>query len=471
MKSGRPRIAIVGAGLSGLGAAGMLFGRGCDVLILDEGMQAGGQYLKRPYPAFGRLPGKRGDFLYALGLSLIDRIASGRAELMPGVQVVGADGNRSLWVETAEGRLDEIRADAILFATGARERFIPFDGWTLPGVISTGAAQLLLKTCSVLPARRMVVSGSGPLPATSAGEIAAAGGRIQVLIDQASLLSAGKFFFQLAAYPSKLIEVWKSLFHLASAGIMVRPRSAVIEAVGDGVLQEVVCCSLDRHGGPVPGSEKVIRTGCLAVGYGFAANIELAQAAGCRLSFDANARGWVVDVDECMRTSLPGIYAAGEITGVAGARKSLIEGGIAGLSIARDMGLQCGREHGRRLGLLRRSREKEISFGRLINRFSTPPAGLLNNINDGTIICRCEDVTMGEIRKSIAGGGLTPAGIKRATRCGMGMCQGRTCGPILHDLVSMHAGLNDPPHPFSARTPVKPVGVSSLLDPLESCGH
>jgi NAD(P)H-nitrite reductase large subunit len=233
----------------------------------------------------------------------------------------------------------------------------------------------------------------------------------------------------------------------------------------------VVYCSLDRHGGPVPGSEKVIRTGCLAVGHGFAANVELPQAAGCRLSFDRDAGGWVVEVDECMRTSLPGIYAAGEITGVAGARKSLIEGGIAGLSIARDMGLRRGGEHGPKLGLLRRSRQKEISFGRLINRLSTPPAGLLNNINDCTVICRCEDVTMGDIRTSFSEGGLTPAGIKRATRCGMGMCQGRICGPVLHDLVCMEAGCSDPPHPFSARIPVKPMGVSSFLDPAEDAGH
>ncbi|MFO8088753.1 MAG: NAD(P)/FAD-dependent oxidoreductase [Desulfatiglandaceae bacterium] len=463
MKS-KPKVVVVGAGLSGLAAAGVLCGKGCNVVIVDEGMQPGGQYLKRPEPSLGRLPWNRRDSLSSLGLSLIKQIALQGAEFMPGAQVVGADGGRSLWVENAERRLVEMRSEAVLFATGARERFVPFNGWTLPGVISTGAAQLLLKTCGVLPAKRMVVAGCGPLPLTVAAEISAAGVRIQGLIYQTPLLPAGKIFFRLAAYPLKMVEAWKSLFRLAAAGVLLRPGAAVIKAVGDEVLQEVVYCSLDREGNLMPGSEKTIRTECLAVGHGFAANIELPQAAGCRLSFDKDAHGWAVEVDECMRTSLPGIYASGELTGVAGARKSLIEGQISGHSIARDLGLEKEQGYQPRLRRLRRIREKEINFGRLINRVSVPPVGLWRNIHDDTIICRCEDVTMGNIRKSSVDGVLTPGGIKRATRCGMGMCQGRTCGPVLHDLISMQAGFTDPVPPLSARIPVKPIGVSSLLD-------
>jgi NADPH-dependent 2,4-dienoyl-CoA reductase/sulfur reductase-like enzyme len=457
MKS-KPKVVVVGAGLSGLAAAGVLCGRGCNVVIVDEGMQPGGQYLKRPYPSLGSLPGKRRDSLFSLGLSLIEQVVLQGVEFMPGAQVVGVDGEGcSLWVENAEGRIVEMKAESVLFATGARERFVPFSGWTLPGVISTGATQLLLKTC-------------GPLPLTVASEISAAGMRVQALIYQTPLLPAGKIFFRLAAYPLKMVEAWKSLFRLAVAGVMVRPGAAVIKAVGDEVLKEVVYCFLDREGNLIPGSEKTIRTQCLAVGHGFAANIELPQAAGCRLSFDRDAHGWVVEVDEGMCTSLPGIYASGELTGVAGARKSLIEGQIAGHSIARDLGLEKEQGYQPRLSRLRRIREKEINFGRLINRISVPPVGLWRNIHDDTIICRCEDVTMGNIRKSSVDGALTPGGIKRATRCGMGMCQGRTCGPVLHDLISMQAGLSHPAPPLSARIPVKSIAMSSLLDRAETSG-
>jgi D-hydroxyproline dehydrogenase subunit alpha len=241
-----------------------------------------------------------------------------------------------------------------------------------------------------------------------------------------------------------------------------------VEAAGDGALQKVIFARVDRLGRLISGSEKAVRTGCLVVGHGFSANIELPQAAGCRLSFDAAGRGWIVEVDESMRTSLPGIYAAGEITAVAGARKSFIEGRIAGLSIAGDLGLAGGGGDRRRMSALRRSRASQIRFGRLMHRICTPPVGMWEHIPDGTIICRCEDVTIGDIRRSIANGARTAGGIKRATRCGMGMCQGRTCGPILQDLLSAQTGRHEPIIPFSARIPVKPVDVSSILDPDES---
>jgi len=466
----KPKVVVVGAGLSGLAAAGVLCGRGCDVVIVDEGLQPGGQYLKRPDPGLGRLPWNPRDSLSSLGLSLIEQIARQGVQCMSGAQVVGADGEGNLWVENGERRLVEMKAEAVLFATGARERFIPFDGWTLPGVISTGAAQLLLKTCGVLPAKRMVFAGCGPLPLTAAAETSAAGCRIRALIYQAPLFPAAKVFFQLATHPTKMVEAWKSMLRLVAAGAIIRPGTAMIEARGKDVLEHVVYGSLDQEGNVIPGSEKVIRTDCLAIGHGFAANIELPQAAGCRLSFDRDARGWIVDVDECMRTSLPGLYASGEITGVAGARKSFIEGKIAGHSIALDLGLQGGVEYRRRLRDLKRTREKELRFGKLINRISAPPVGLLHNIHDDTVICRCEDVTMGTIRSRMVDGMLTPGGIKRMTRCGMGLCQGRTCGPILHDLISLQADLTGPVPPFSARIPVKPMALSSLLDRAESSG-
>jgi NADPH-dependent 2,4-dienoyl-CoA reductase/sulfur reductase-like enzyme len=463
----KPKIVVVGGGLSGLAAAGVLRGRGCDVIIIDEGPQPGGQYLKRPDPGLGRPPWNRRDSLFSLGLSLVEQINREDVKWISGAQVVGADGEGTLWIENGDGRLVEIKAEAVLFATGARERFVPFDGWTLPGVISIGAAQVLLKTCGVLPAERMVFAGCGPLPLIAAAETSAAGGRIQALIYQAPLLSAGRMVLHLAAYPVKMVEALKSMLRLAASGIFVRPGAAVIEAVGKDMLEQVVYGSLDGEGNVVPGSEKVIRTNCLAVGHGFTANIELPQAAGCRLSFDRDAHGWVVEVDQGMRTSLPGIYSAGEITGVAGARKSFIEGKIAGHSIARDLGLQGEATYRRTLRDLSRIRETELRFGRLINRISVPPAGLWRHIHDETVICRCEDVTMGAIRKSMGDGASTPGAIKRATRCGMGFCQGRTCGPVLHDFLAAQAGFTGPVPPFSARVPVKSIGVSSLLDRAE----
>ena len=466
--SGDRRVIVVGAGLAGLGAAAVLLNRGLHVVVVDEGSQPGGQYLKRPDPAAGLSPALPGDSLRVLGLSLIDRVAAGASTLMPGAQAVGADGSGNVWAESREGRIVEMKAEAILFATGARERFIPFDGWTLPGVISAGAVQLLLKTCAVLPARRLIAAGCGPLPTAVSAQVSAAGVRVPALLDHTWFLRQGGFLFRLAAHPSRLVEAGKNLLRLAAAGVRVRPGTAVVEARGDDVVEEVVSARLDRKGEFIPGSEKVLRTGCLAVGHGFAANIELPQAAGCGLAFDGEGRGWVVAVDGSMRTSIPGIYAAGEVTGIAGARKSFIEGGIAGHCIAEDLGFPGDRRDRARIDSLRRSLGREKSFGRLMGRICTPPAGIWGRISDDNVVCRCEDVTVGDVRRSLATGAGSLGGIKRATRCGMGMCQGRTCGPVLHDLLSaraVHGGRET--LPFSAHLPVKPIDVSSILDSME----
>ena len=464
------RVIIVGAGLAGISAARILAESKADVLLLDEAVQPGGHYLKRPSPPMAGNPAPAGPAMRTKGLEIIKVLKSSGLDYRPCTQVLGidADGRAGweVWGETVSGALECWRSDIIIIAGGAREQFIPFKGWTLPGVISTGAVQLLLKGAGVLPAPEIVVAGSGPLPLVVAGELVKAGARVPALLDYASLaLKLG--VVKLGAMA--IGKVWEGLRHqirIIAAGGRLRNSCAVLEARGEGHLEEIVTVRLDREGKPIAGSETAQSTQCLAVGHGFAPNLELAQQAGCELEYDPNKGGWIVKVDESLRTSLPGCYAAGEVTGIAGAEKSHIEGCMAGLAAAKDLGHMPECESNPGLDNLYRRRSQQLRIGGFINSLCHTPRDLWDLVDDNTIICRCEDVTMGDIRAQIKSGTNRPRGIKLATRSGMGSCQGRTCGPMLEAMIQAMHGMDGeaPPLPLSARMPVKPFQLSALVD-------
>jgi len=466
----RRQVVIIGAGLAGLSAAQVLAGGGASVLLLDEGLRPGGQYLKRPSPPLGDNPSLPQEARRKKGLEIIKAVKSLGLECRPCTQVLGVepDGRAGwmVWGETASGVLAAWRSDFIIIASGAREKFIPFKGWTLPGIISTGAVQLLLKGSGVVPAAEVVVAGSGPLPLAVAGELIKAGSRVPALLDYGSLAQ------KLAVVKLGSLawgKIWEGIRHqarLMASGGKLRNRTAVLEGRGHGRLEEIVTVQLDRRGKPMSGSQSVLAADCLAIGHGFAPNIELAQQAGCELEHDPLKGGWVVRVDGDLQTSLPACYAAGEVSGIAGAEKSYIEGRMAGLLIACKLDLISGNRVDSEIADLVKRRNQQLQLGAFINRLCHPPAGLGDLIEDETIICRCEDVTAGEIRAQIGSGATRLTDIKLATRTGMGLCQGRTCGPMLEAIIQTwpDAAGPEPPPPLPARMPVKPFNLSALVE-------
>ena len=253
------------------------------------------------------------------------------------------------------------------------------------------------------------------------------------------------------------------LARLVLSGTSVRPCSRIVEARGDKVLRQVVLARMDARGGAMAGTEKVYDVDCLAVGHGFTPNIELPMLAGCDLEYDRSKGGWVVKTDRGLVTSLPKLLAAGEITGIAGARKSFLEGRLAGLSVARLLGKVDEETYGSKMKILAREIRREMDFGVWVNGICRPPAGLVADIPDRTIICRCEDVTMGQVREQMENGFSSLDGLKKSTNAGMGNCQGRTCGPIIQDILdTLGDELPENPAPFSVRSPVKPVPLSAL---------
>ncbi|MBN1225356.1 MAG: FAD-dependent oxidoreductase [Deltaproteobacteria bacterium] len=457
------QIIIVGSGFAGLGAAKIVSDHGLDILIIDENIHLGGQLLRN----IEEKPGNGGwierDRLESSGYHIIEQIYKRNTSFMKRTQVLGIFPERCICVEDSKGHISELKSDYILCATGARERFLPFKGWTLPGVISTGAAQILIKSAGVLPAREILIGGSGPLSLALASEVLDNKGRVISVLDQNSLSENLRILYVLHRQIPKLMQGAHYLARLLGAHVPFRSKVGIVEARGSRHLEEVITAKLYSNGTAIHGTEKIYSTRSLAVGYGFVPNIELPQIAGCELTYSEDMGGWVVAVDRFMETSVKGIFAAGEVTGIAGAKKSYIEGQIAGLTILHNVGFIKDAIFEQRVNILSRQRQYELQFGKFLNRLSQPPSGIFETISDDTIICRCEDVNMGEIRRQISNGFMSIDSIKMTTRCGMGNCQGRICGPILSDIIAECAKKpKSQIPPVSVRFPVKATRLNSL---------
>lgn len=456
-------VIIVGSGLAGMAAADLLSRYGLDVLVADDNAHPGGQLLRKSPHAASLKRRFEFDRSRFRGLQLAKRLKKRKVKVLNGTQVLGVYPERTLLLETPDGTVSEYKADAIILATGARERQLPFKGWTLPGVMSTGAAQILMKSSGILPGKKTLIGGSSPLMLLLAAEILANGGEVRALLDQGM---AARKLKAVAAGPMVWPKIFEGAFYLArvaTARVPVKQGVRIVEARGQKHLEAVVVAQVDARGHIIQGTKKIYSTDTLAVGYGFSPNIELPQQAGCSVSYAVDKGGWYVNVGGTMLTSMADIYAVGETTGIAGAGKSFVEGQIAAWEILFRKGLVDRQCHEDRIRPLMRQRCQQVRYGRFLNQLCRLHPDCYADVPDETIICRCEEITMGEIRRQLNNGFLTMNGIKKATRCGMGNCQGRTCGPILFDIIS--AFTQRPPTDvgcISARTPVKTVTLGAL---------
>lgn len=453
----RFQVAIIGSGPAGLAASQVLLRHGAHVLLIDENLRPGGQLLRGGI--FNQTQQWPRETRAAYNLLQSD---TSRSKVLSKAQVLGREPDNTLWVEDDQGRILAVQADAVLMATGARERFVPFPGWTLPGVMSSGAAQVMLKENRVLPAHDMVVAGSSPLLYALGSDIVAARGRVQAIVDQAGLRAGAGLLIAAAGVRSPLSASIVSMSRLISKRVPVYRKRKILAARGNRELEEGVTVKLDRQGNRIAGSERTYPVRIAAVGHGFVPNVELPAQAGCRLVRDVHPGTWAVEVDERMQASAPSVYAAGEVTGIGGGGKALVEGQIAAWAMLQDLGL-CPK-HGaeRMLRSLSSKRLKWQAYGRAVHRYCRPPGQDIWDLPEETVICRCENVTLAEIKRGIELGFTSLEGLKKATRCGMGMCQGRTCLPIVSEMLAK-CFPQVPVQPPSVRMPVKAVSVGSLV--------
>jgi NADPH-dependent 2,4-dienoyl-CoA reductase/sulfur reductase-like enzyme/bacterioferritin-associated ferredoxin len=456
-------VVIIGAGPSGIGAAVVLAEYSLKVLLVDENNQIGGQIWRKPvYKPVSRFSGPQPPGLQ-MDLSAATGTNKNNPHIITPACVLGVFPEKHLLLSTSEESVKEIRARRIIFATGAREKVRPFKGWTLSGVMTLGAAQILLKYYGVLASSKILIAGAGPLVYLLSSQIIGAGGKVTTVLDRSSSATMLNAMWVMAGQLPNIGQGLLALGRLIKKRVSIRHRMQVVEVKDKDKLQEVIAVKIAPDGTTVQGSQKCYETQMLACGNGFIPNIELPQLAGCDLTYAADKGGWIVKVDRSMETSVSGVFAAGEITGIAGGDKALIEGQLAALSILNQFGELNSKKHRIQQTALLTKRKRCQRFGAFLNRQWAIHPREWAGIDDATIICRCEDITMGTIRSWIQESFTSAPDLKKATRCGMGNCQGRTCAPLIYDILAAYsvAGRQGP-HPLSVRTPVKPIPLGDL---------
>ena len=332
----------------------------------------------------------------------------------------------------AEGADDlcELRYKNLVLATGARERFLPFPGWTLPNVMGAGGLQAMVKSGLPIRGKRVVVSGTGPLLLAVAAYLRKQGAEIPIICEQASWGRLAKLGASLGRYSGKIAQALQLKKELAD--VPFAANSWPLATHGGPSLDSV---TISRRG-----KTEVIPCDYLACGFHLVPNLELQLLLGCEI------RGAYVQVDDVQQTSVQGIFCAGEPTGVGGVELAVVEGKIAGLAAVGDTA---------RARKLFSERRKWRRFGRLLDRTFRLRPELKDLPSEETIVCRCEDVPYSRLREH-----KSWRAAKLQTRCGMGPCQGRVCGPATRFLFQWN--------PDSVRPPVFPVRVESLAGKVAS---
>ncbi|WP_280665446.1 NAD(P)/FAD-dependent oxidoreductase [Kitasatospora sp. MAP12-44] len=468
MSSGRPRrllhppydLAVIGAGPAGLAGVVAAADRGLRCVLLDAGARAGGQYYRHPAPELGAARPDRLHHHWSVFTGLAERlaehVAAGRIVHLVHHHVWTAEAGAEWRLHAATGADSSgsavIGARAVLLATGAYERQLPFPGWTLPGVVTAGGAQAMLKAGLVLPGRRVVVAGSGPLLLAAAVSLAAAGAEVPAVLEAGDYLGYARRPGVLGAVPGKLVEGAVHGAALARHGVRLHRSSAVVEAHGTDRVTGVTVARLDARWRPVPGTERRIACDALAVGHGLVPQIELATELGAatRTVPDGTV---ALRVDRRQRTSLPGLWAAGETCGVGGAELAIAEGELAARAIA-------GAAPSRSL-LSRRRRLRE--FAELMAAAHRPGLDWSAWLRPETEVCRCEEVPVAAVREALDELGASDARtVKLLTRAGMGWCQGRMCGPAVAELCGGGQQRGADSRPLSC-----PVLLGELAEPLD----
>lgn len=459
-------LVIIGAGPAGLGAAIEASRAGLACTVVDEATHLGGQIYRQAPRGFAvknpRALGRdylRGEALRAEFAEVADNV-----DVLSGTSVVGIWGDGRDLVCASGDRTTALRADRLVIAAGAYDRPVPFPGWTLPGVMTAGGAQALVKTMRVRPGRRALVAGTGPLLLVVASQLHKVG------VEVVAVLEAGRPSWSPAQLP-KIWAEWGLLrdaldywWTLRRAGIPLLFNHTVFAAHGEREVEAASYGPVDPETWrPHLAEATRVDVDLVVAGFGFVPNTELTESAGCRHDYANELGGWIPIRDPFMQTTVPGVFAVGDGAGVAGSLVALEEGRIAGITAAEQAGTIDAREADRRR---EGPNARLYSLGQvrgILDEISRMRPGLSEFATPDTLMCRCEEVSLAEVRGAIDQGARDLQAVKLLTRLGMGPCQGRNCAPSTATLLCGALGC----HPadvgrINPRPPVRPVTLGAL---------
>lgn len=455
-------LVILGAGPAGLAAAATALEHGITPLVIDEQPAAGGQI----YRALEHTPLRDRRILgddYWSGESLVKGLADTRIDYRPGTSVWQLTRQREIGL-LHDDKAEMIRARHIILATGAMERPMPIPGWTLPGVMTAGSGQILLKSAGAVPEAPVVLAGCGPLLLLLAAQYLRAGTEVAAILDTTSpdhYRAAFKYLPGALRNTSTLFKGIGLLRELRRAGIRHIKGVSALRAEGDGQLERV---SWQQKGVDI---WQTLETPNLMLHQGVIPNTQITRAVGCRHEWDKQQLAWRPSLDEWLNTDIEGIAVAGDGGGIVGAKASAMQGQLAGLGAALALGKSTLSNSSAQAQSVRKALFRDTSIRPFLDVMYRP-AKQWRLPDDNTLACRCEEVTGGEIRRMAEMGCRGPNQTKSFTRCGMGPCQGRMCGITVSELLAdaNHQSVEETGY-YRLRPPFKPVTLGQLASAAE----
>ncbi|MFW7343007.1 NAD(P)/FAD-dependent oxidoreductase [Pollutimonas sp. H1-120] len=441
---------IVGAGPAGMHAAIEARRQNLSVLVADDQPTPGGQIWR----AVERTAASAtGDILgedYQAGAAVVRAFRACGADYRPSTQVWQIESGWHVYMTHGQ-QATVVQADNILLATGAQERPAPFSGWTLPGVMTVGAAQILLKTSKQVPEQPVWIAGSGPLVLVYIKQLLQAGGRVAGWLDTAPPRNWRRglpHFLGALGNWRELRKGYRWMQALRRAGVPIHRGVTDIRAEGEGRLSQL---AFKTEGG----AEQRVPAALLLVHEGIVPSIHMTRALECKLAWLPAQRCFSPETDEWGQSSQPGVFIAGDGAGIAGARAACLRGQLAGLGVARHMGKMDDAQASKLASPIRDQLARELALRPLLDAMYPPRANTASP-SDDTIVCRCEELTAGDIRACAKLGQPGPNQIKSFTRAGMGPCQGRQCGYTIANILSE-----------AQQRPVSDVGFYRIRPPLK----
>jgi NADPH-dependent 2,4-dienoyl-CoA reductase/sulfur reductase-like enzyme len=452
----RCALAVIGAGPAGLAAAAMAAELGLDVAVYDEQAAPGGQIYRGTEGTPIKDPAILGPE-YRRGAALVEAFRASGARYHPSCGVWLLTPEREIGVLDS-GRARFVQADRVLIVGGAMERPVPFPGWTLPGVMTAGAGQTLLKSAGAVPDKAVVLAGTGPLLLLVAAQYLRAGVTIEALLDMTPAANTLRALPRLPAALSAAGHLAKGIAlkrEIRRAGVRVVRGVKSLRATGGTRLEAV---EYSRGGRP-----ETLRTGLLLVHFGVIPESNVTRSLGCRHVWDRRQLCWRPALDAWGNTDLEGFAVAGDGAGIGGALAAEQAGRLAALEAARALGRIDAAERDRRAVPLRAALGKELRIRPFLDVLFQPAPELISRLDDDTLVCRCEEVTAGQIREAVGQGCTGPNQLKSFTRCGMGPCQGRQCGTAVSQLIAETLGRPvEEVGAYRIRPPIKPISLTQL---------
>ena len=456
-------LAVVGAGPAGLAAAAEAAEQGLSVTLVDTFALPGGQYYKQTPPALGK-----DEAPDAYAGQLLAGVDGDNVRLLTDTSVWGLfpedgpeDGGHLLCLYGPPGTPRRLKARAVVLAPGAHDRPVPFPGWTLPGVMTAGAALNLVKHQHVLPGRRILLSGTGPLQLVLARHLLAGGAELAGVLDANPFpWSAWRQAAAVWGQWARLREGWDSYRAMQKARVGIRWGQWVRRAEGEGRVERAIIGPVDAS--PAQGAPETVEVDTICLGHGFAPAIQLSRLAGCDHTYNSVQRAYAPLRDEWLQTSLAGLFVAGDGAGIGGKDVARLEGQLAALGAALVLGHAVAPE---RIAELRSDLARQWRFAAVLDALFPLSAHLGNLLTGDTVLCRCEEITVSQVRQAVAEGATTVSAVRMLTRAGMGRCQGRMCGSPVAELLARELGQTvEAGGQATPRPPVVPVPLDGLLD-------